>query len=105
MSSKITNLWQAIRNHKYLWTVILFIIIAGFLDENSIWNYYHLRKHNKALQTEIKQYEKEYKNVNNELLRLEKSPRAYEEVARVHLFMKSDDEDVYVIDTQEEEPE
>ncbi|MCQ2293334.1 MAG: septum formation initiator family protein [Bacteroidaceae bacterium] len=101
MSTKIINFWQAVRHHKYLWTIIIFIIVAGFLDENSIWNYYHLRKHNKTLKDEIRLYEKEYKDVNAELQRLKKSPRAYEEVARVRLLMKSDDEDVYVIEAQE----
>ena len=48
-------------------------------------------------------YENDYKNVTAELQRLKKSPNAYEEVARVRLFMKSDDEDVYVIETENQQ--
>lgn len=103
MSNKINNVWQILRNHKYLWTLLAFILIAGFLDENSFLKFYQLRKQNKAIKKELTMYENEYKNVTAELQRLKKSPNAYEEVARVRLFMKSDDEDVYVIETENQQ--
>lgn len=101
MGNKINNLWQAICKHKYLWTIVLFILIAGFLDENSILKFYQLRSHNNELKAEIRQYEHQYDSCSTELQRLKASSRAYEEVARVRLLMKSEDEDVYVIETQE----
>ncbi|MBQ0164870.1 MAG: septum formation initiator family protein [Bacteroidaceae bacterium] len=98
MSERIQGLWHLIRRHKYIWTILLFVLIAGFLDENSLWRFFQLRRHNDDLKEEIALYEQEYKEVSNELLRLKQSPRAYEELARVRLYMKSDDEDVYVIE-------
>lgn len=99
MGTKINNLWQAVRKHKYLWTVALFILIAGFLDENSFLKFCQLRTHNNELKAEIEQYEHQYDSCSTELQRLKTSSRAYEEVARVRLLMKSENEDVYVIET------
>lgn len=101
MGKKISNLWRAICKHKYLWTIILFILIAGFLDENSILRFYQLRSHNNELKAEIRKYEHEYDSCSTQLQRLKSSSRAYEELARVRLLMKSDDEDVYVIEPQQ----
>ena len=98
MSKNISDIWEAFCRHKYLWSILVFVLIAGFLDENSSLRYWQLTQHNNSLREEIAQYETEYKETTEELQRLNKSPKAYEEVARVRLFMKSEDEDVYVIE-------
>lgn len=100
MSTHFNNAWQVISRHKYLWTLIIFILIAGFLDENSMFRYWSLNRHNGFLTSEIKQYEKEYTEASEELARLSNSQRAYEEVARVRLFMKSDNEDIFIIENK-----
>ena len=33
---KLASLWSFVRKHKYLITLALFVLIIGFLDENSI---------------------------------------------------------------------
>lgn len=85
-------------NNKYVWTLLAFVIVAGFLDENSLWRLHELRSTNHDLREEIAIYEDDYASSQDELQRLGKSPDAFEEVARVRLGMKSDDEDVYIIE-------
>lgn len=83
---------------KYLWTIIAFVAIVGFLDPNSFWRRYLLHEENEALRSSIRQYEERYNNDTRELHELERSPEAIERVARVDLYMKTADEDVYVIE-------
>lgn len=92
------SLLPVLARHKYIWTIVFFAIIAGFLDENSFWQYYKLSSHNAELRSEIRSYEDEYNSSTSELKRLRRSPEALEEMARVHLLMKSSDEDLYVIE-------
>lgn len=98
MSKNINDIWHKFCQHKYLWTILAFVLIAGFIDENSLYHFFRLSSHNSQLREEISAYEKEYNEARSELKRLGHSPCAFEEVARVRLFMKSEDEDVYVIE-------
>ncbi len=98
MSKNIQDYWQLVCQHKYIWTILVFVLIAGFIDENSLLRFSQLHSHNQSLRSEIAIYEHEYQSSMDELQRLGRSPKAYEEVARVRLFMKSDNEDVYVIE-------
>lgn len=40
--------------HKYVWTIGLFVLIVGFIDDNSYYNYFLLKKDNAELDKEIK---------------------------------------------------
>lgn len=98
MGQKLKKIAFNILHQKYLWTIILFIVIVGFLDTNSFWHHYELRQQNNELREEIAAYEEKYEADTRELQELENSPEAVERVARVNLYMKTDDEDVYVIE-------
>ena len=98
MGQKIRRIGLSLICQKYLWTLIAFITIVGFLDPNSFWQRYKLYAQNEALKLEIKKYEERYERDTKELNELENNPEAVERVARVNLYMKTADEDVYVID-------
>lgn len=98
MGQKIKRLTLALIHQKYLWTIVLFIAIAGFLDDNSFWRRYQLHQQNNELREEIKKYEDRYNADTKELHELEGNPEAVERVARVNLLMKTADEDVYIIE-------
>ena len=34
--SKLLTIWNYIRRHKYMITVLIFIVVIGFLDENAL---------------------------------------------------------------------
>lgn len=96
--NKITNILYRILRHKYLWTIAIFVLIAGFIDENSMLNYLQHKQVNSELRAEMNVYKAEYDSTMIEYNRLKATPQAYETVARVNHFMKSDDEDVFVIE-------
>ena len=88
----------SIFHRKYLWTIVIFVAIVGFLDPNSFWHRYEMHQRNETLRAEIKTYENRYNADTHELNELEHNPEAMERVARVDLFMKTANEDVYVIE-------
>lgn len=98
MGLKLKHAVRAVWHHKYLWTLAAFLIIAGILDTNSFWIRYKLHKNNEKLKAEIQEYDEKYARDSRELAELQSCPEAVEKVARVRLFMKTADEDVYVID-------
>ncbi len=97
MGRKLRNFCFNIINKKYLWTIVVFIAIVGFADPNSFWHRYEIEQHNNELRQQIKTYTDRYNADTRELNELENSPEAVERVARVNLYMKTADEDVYVI--------
>ncbi len=98
VSKKIRHFINLFWGHKYIWAVAVFLVLVGFLSENSFWNRYKLYQSNQALRVEIKKYEDAYKRDSEELHALETNPHAVEHVARVHHSMKTVDEDVYIIE-------
>jgi len=98
MGKKLKRIGNAILRRKFLWTIILFIVIVGFLDPNSMWHRHELQQQNAALREQIKEQEALYREASRELNALDSDPSAVERVARVNLYMKTADEDVYVIE-------
>ena len=98
MGHKLKRAVLLVIRQKYLWTILAFIAIVGFLDPNSFWRLFELRRQNAALRAEIAEYESRYNADTQALHDLMNNPEAVERVARVNLNMKTADEDVYVIE-------
>ena len=98
MGHKLKRAVLLVIRQKYLWTILAFIAIVGFLDPNSFWRLFELRRQNAALRAEIAEYESRYNADTQALNDLMNNPEAVERVARVNLNMKTADEDVYVIE-------
>lgn len=98
MGSRLKSVGLRLIRHKYLWTIVAFIVLVGFVDSNSLWRLYEMRRENAQLREQIKQYEQLYHDDTRELYQLQHSQQAIEGVARVKLYMKRTDEDVYVIE-------
>lgn len=99
MGKRLHNFCRSLFHKKYLWSIVIFIIIAGFVDSNSFWHRYQIKLQNDALRQEIAAYEAQYNADTRELNDIEHNPDAVERVARVNLYMKTADEDVYVIES------
>lgn len=95
--SSFKKMLLLIGNHKYLWTIFVFIIIVGFIDKNSYYNYFVLKNENARLSDEIKLYEEKFNHDYSKLQQLKSDPQALIRVAREDHQMKSVDEDVYYI--------
>ena len=98
MGENKIKLKLGIWRNKYFWATVLFVAIIGFLHPNSLLQRYRLSRQNNALREEIAFYEEKYQRDTRELQELETNPEAVEKVARVHLFMKTENEDVYVLE-------
>ncbi|MBR6927186.1 MAG: septum formation initiator family protein [Bacteroidaceae bacterium] len=101
MAEKLSGITRFLIRFRYVWVILLFIVIAGFVDPNSFLARYRLTKRNNQLRAEIQQCDSQYAEAERELRALQNDPRAVERVARVHLFMKSADEDVYVVEQRD----
>lgn len=96
--SKLANLWNYIRRHKYLITVVSFLVIIVFLDENSLIQRAKHRREIEALTSEIEKYRKQYEKDTETLKELEENPEAMEKIAREKYLMKKPNEDIFIIE-------
>ena len=96
--SKLVTIWSYIRQHKYMITVVLFLIIIVFLDENSLIRRYQHRQEIETLTQEIEKYRKQYEEDTETLKELMSNPEAMEKVAREKYLMKKPNEDVFIFE-------
>jgi len=96
--SKLRTIWIYIRQHKYLITVVSFLVIIVFLDENSLIQRAKHRQEIEALTNEIEKYRKQYEEDTETLKELMNDPDAMEKVAREKYLMKKPNEDVFIFE-------
>jgi len=82
---------------KYLVVVVVGVLIVGVLDENSLWAHYRNTERIKVLKEEIAFYQQNYERDLAKIKQMQQDPKAIERVARERYFMKTDDEDVFVL--------
>lgn len=99
--SKLLGVWNFIRKYKYYITIGLFVIIAGFLDENSYLRRINNKREIMRLESEIRKYQAEYNESTKRLNELMTNPEAMEKVAREKYLMKKPNEDIYVFEEEE----
>ena len=99
---KLLTVWSFIRRHKYLFTVLIFVVIIGFLDENSTIRRIGYAREISQLQDEIDKYSAEYKESTKRLNELTTNPDAIEKIAREKYLMKKPNEDIYVFEEETE---
>ena len=96
--SKLMTVWKYIRMHKYLITIVAFLVIIVFLDENSLIQRAKHRQEIEALTNEIEKYRKQYEEDTETLKELMNDPDAMEKVAREKYLMKKPNEDVFIFE-------
>ncbi|MBQ8047538.1 MAG: septum formation initiator family protein [Prevotella sp.] len=95
--SRIHSFWKFLGHYKYLIAIVVGVAIVGFLDENSYTKRIQQKAQIDELREEIAIYDKRNKADSLLLDKLERDPKAIEKVARERYFMKSDDEDIFVL--------
>lgn len=98
MAEKLSGITRFLLRYRYILVILLFVVVAGFIDPNSFLVRYRLTLRNNELRQQIQECDEQYAQADRELHELLTNPKAVERVARVHLFMKTDDEDVYVVE-------
>lgn len=93
---RLFTFWNYIRRHKYLVAILIFLLIVGVVDENSLWVRYDRQVEIGNLRREIDKFQALYDAETAQLEALNNDPSAVERMARERYFMKRADEDVFV---------
>ena len=96
--SKLMTVWNYIRQHKYLITIVAFLVIIVFLDDNSLIQRAKHRQEINALTNEIEKYKKQYEEDTEKLKELTDNPEAMEKIAREVYLMKKPNEDIFIFE-------
>ena len=96
--SKLLTVWTYIRQHKYLITIVAFLVIIVFLDENNLIQRAHQRQEISELTMEIEKYRKQYEEDTRMLKELMNNPDALEKIAREKYLMKKPNEDIFIFE-------
>ena len=87
---------------KYIVVTVIAIVFIGFVDENSIWRHMRNRQHISELQDEIKRLTDQHNYNQSQIRLLENDTKAIEKIARERYFMKTDEEDIFVLSDDEQ---
>jgi len=96
--SRLLHIWKFIGKYKYILTIGAFVLIVGFLDENSLIRRFQNNQEISQLKREIKKYQAEYDESTERLNELTTNPEALEKIAREKYLMKKPNEDIYVFE-------
>lgn len=96
--SKLVQIWEIVRHHKYLITVGAFLLIIGVLDENSLLRRVQHWREISSLKAEIQMYRDQYEKDSRTLKELTTHPEELEKVAREKYLMKKANEDIFVFE-------
>lgn len=102
MASRLNIILEVISHYKYLITVVVGLLVVGVLDDNSFRKRIQYELQISELEDQIEQYNKQYERDSKKLLEIKKDPKAIEKIARERYFMKADDEDIFVLSTDEQ---
>ncbi|WP_106813328.1 MULTISPECIES: septum formation initiator family protein [Prevotella] len=96
------KLFMALVSHyKYAITIVVGILLVGFVDENSFMHRVQLEMRISDLTEEIERYNAQNEADLKQLKELRRGPEAYKQIARERYMMKTDDEDIYVLSDDE----
>ena len=96
--NRLVELWEFVRCHKYLITVVIFLLIIGVLDENSLIRRVQYWHEINTLRSEIQMYREQYEKDSRTLKELTTHPDELEKVAREKYLMKKPNEDIYIFE-------
>lgn len=86
---------------KYVVAFTVFLIFVGFVGESSCVNRWGQKQEISRLQEEIDEYDRKFEKDKQTLNALKNDPEAVKRVARSRYYMKTDDEDVFLIEEEE----
>ena len=90
-----------LNHYRYLIVIVVGILIVVFIDDNSIMRRFQYELQISDLKKQIKEYNERHNTDSERLRQLRRDPKAIEKIARERYFMKTDDEDIYVLSDDE----
>lgn len=94
---KLQSLISAVRRHKYVVTIGVFLLIICFLDQNNLMKRWQHQQQRMALKKEIRYYEAIRDSSLQGLKALERDRNNMERVAREKYGMHLPDEEIFII--------
>ena len=104
MSRFKSALWNFIGHNKYWLVIIIGLLIVGVLDENSFIKRIQYSMQKNELKEQIEEFDKEHQRNKAQLHELRRDPATIRKIARERYFMKTDDEDIFVLSDDEKTP-
>ncbi|MFZ1799751.1 MAG: septum formation initiator family protein [Chitinophagaceae bacterium] len=95
---KASRLIVGVLKNKYLLSLMVFAIIMLFSDHNNLIGQWQRKQELHTLEAKKAYYEKEIEKTKTTLADLENNPGAIEKYSREKLFMKKDNEDLFILD-------
>ncbi|MBQ9641148.1 MAG: septum formation initiator family protein [Bacteroidaceae bacterium] len=86
---------------KYVFAFLLFAVAITFFGESSLINRYAQQQEISKLRGEIEAYQRRFNKDNAMLNSLKTDPEALRQIARERYYMKTPDEDIFVIEDEE----
>jgi cell division protein FtsB len=86
------------RLNKYWLVTILFFVFTFLTGDSSLYNRYRYVEKINALENEIRRYRMEIEHNRQRIQELQTSKAGLEQFAREAYFMKSEDEDLFVVE-------
>lgn len=94
---RTANYLRRFRGLKYAVVIVTAVVIVGFVDENSMWSHFSNKQKINELEIEIQLYKRQYERDRAQLRKLDTDPKAIEKIARERYFMKTENEDIFVL--------
>ena len=95
------NIKNYLLKYKYLITSVVFGVLIGFVGDSSLVNRYEQRRTISELKSEINRYQTQFEKDREMLRRIKSDPEAIKTIARERYMMKTENEDIYVIEDEE----
>lgn len=96
--SKLKSVWNFICQHKYLITIVMFLVIIVFLDENNLINRFQHKNEIRVMKSDIEEYRKQFNEDTERLKELTDNPEGLEKIAREKYLMKKPNEDIFILE-------
>lgn len=87
---------------KYIFALAIFVVAIGFIGESSIVNRISQQREISKLKGEISEQDRRFESDKQALEALKHDHEAVKEVARSKYYMKTDGEDIFIIEDEEE---
>lgn len=95
--------WKRLFLNKYFIVTIIFAVFMIFFDKYNLLKLHKMNNELDEMQERVDDYNEEYEKDSITLHLLKTDPEFREEYAREHYFMKQPKEEVYFIQSDEEE--
>lgn len=97
MSKRLGIIWNYLAHYKYLIVIVVGVLVVGVIDDNSIRQHIRYQIQIAGLRSEIEKYNAQLERDNRMLKEMRKGPKVFGKIARERYFMKTDDEDIFVL--------